>query len=312
MVAGRAEKGGMLSTLLAELLAAPDMTAPAKANTLLASLHYDPQLHTSGYRLHPAMLDATLHLLGAAQTVSSTGILVPASVEAFVSSATPVKGVLYPTAVPMAAHGAVQCDHKMLSQQQGLYMDLNGLTAKLMKVAQAEQDWDIMYEAVWQASHVMSTDLSSAADLELSIAGRARTKTQQAGHAARLSMHHHTSFFPGTRDTFKFMADASGRRNDSLPVVSSVSRGLELMQRILSASQAKSISLRVTDLAGMPLSRPATGSIPAAGLTAMLRVAAAEHPNVQCSSHSVQSSLPWTASVPHATEVCTPCLHVNM
>ena len=138
-----------------------------KATTVVATVTAGPK-HGSGYLMHPAVLDATLHLSAAAASASaSQRVCVPTSLAALSVPARAPQGRLTPLATPQttAADAAITCSFLLSSTAAGAVLQLAGLLIKEMPVSvparptaavattpEPQPATDLLYETVWQVS----------------------------------------------------------------------------------------------------------------------------------------------------------------
>lgn len=139
---------------LAQILAAKQLPASAAAIACITAT----QTHTSGFRTHPAAVDAVLHLAAAAG--GKPGLRVPAAVGALLLRPTAV-GTSWPAASQSAesSDGSVLCAYCLLGPKGTAGCVVNGLLAKPMRQAASSADskaeeplGEFLYEAEWQAS----------------------------------------------------------------------------------------------------------------------------------------------------------------
>jgi len=149
------------------------------AATVAATVMAGPQ-HGSGYLMHPAVLDATLHLSAAAASTSSPHrVRVPTSIAALPVPTRAPQGRLTPLATPQtsAADAAITCSFLLASTATGAVLQLAGLVVKEMPIsvparaaaapklptqAGPETGTELLYETVWQVSEAARVQLSSS------------------------------------------------------------------------------------------------------------------------------------------------------
>ncbi len=158
-----------------------DKSIPPPAMALIPTNHQD---HISGYRIHPAVLDACLHSSAAAAPKPQPGmpqaLRVPAGFA--VMRMNPLQGpCVWPLAQPSepASDGSVLCSFCIQGTSPGHGMRLHGLMAKPMPVASAHKPAaaaasargsasiapeEILYEIEWQCVEALQDASSSAPD----------------------------------------------------------------------------------------------------------------------------------------------------
>ena len=157
--AGLALPASVVSTAYSLGIGGVSQTPPTSVH---AAILVDRQAHCSGYRLHPAIADATLHLSAAAVPPGTEQSLrVPASV-GLLLMVPPAAGASFPTASPglMQADHSVACSYQLMTQKRRSLV-IADLVAKEMKAAVSagatatESIPEFLYQTEWQASQTV-------------------------------------------------------------------------------------------------------------------------------------------------------------
>ena len=236
---------------------------------------------------HPAALDATLHLLGAAAAAAAgpQPLRVPAFIDGLVYHAGSASE-LWPAALPsQLADGSIACSYRMAGAA-GTALELDHLLSK--EVQQQQQppaveeqvDWQVMYDLQWQA--VQASQLAAGQHSQLDVV-TALPGTQRTGRLSKAAAAVHAPARKG--QTLGMLV----RGSTATPRV--LAAGLGLTQQACSTAAA-TVTV-VSSLAGTVQSGGLRQPAGPAGLAAMLKVAAAEHPAMafaaaRCGSASVQ------------------------
>lgn len=275
--------------------------ASAAARSAAAALHWQQTIQrsgsvsaslaasgASGYFLHPAAMDSTLHLSAAAAAAAggATGQVtrVPTGLSCLLVAQAPVSGGLHPIASPQAASpqpdGSMRCSFKLLAApDEAAAFELRDLIVKEMPAAQPAVDTTavsaqnaqqapveagVLYEVQWQAAN-----------------SRAPTELVSSPTAAESALH----------------ADFSTAGWSAPSAAEAAMKGLEFFQKASAAGVAFA-SLRLTTRgAFQPLpaaGQQQEGAAAAAGaaLAALAKVAANEFPAAGISSMDIGSSAP--------------------
>jgi len=279
----------------------------------------------SGYFLHPAAMDSTLHLSAAAAAAGAAAAQVtrvPTGLSCLVLAQAPVAGNLHPLAIPEAAtptrpDGSMRCSFKLAATAPGEAspFELGDLTVKEMPAAQpaagaaaaaqpqqAPAGAGVVYEVQWQAANSGTSSQPALgpagghswhATASGSLLSGSSAARQQAALASKSALH----------------ADFSAASGSAAPSAAQATlQGLELLQRRSAASPASS-SLRLTTRgAFQPLlaaGRQQGGATAVAGaaLAALAKVAANEFPGAGISGLDVGSSTPPAVLLSGSTKV---------
>ena len=308
--------GSVMPALAAASLVPRDLyQTAAPPAPVTATVAVSAQVHLSGYRLHPALLDATLHLSAAALPPAGNGpaktggTLVPAGLGAILTSRLPagcprVAPIAQPSA-PDEADGSALCSYQLLLPGAGCALDLCNLLAKqLMPVAavppqQAAAVEDVLasellYETQWEAVHAErrtgSPLLEAGSTFELGRPARGSARRDHrlrgGGAASRAGE------FPALRGKPAALT-ASFCGGGSAPYLAGSAAGaaarmLELWQRAAPDLAGGSLLLATYGVANQEQSagagRGGDGSAAAgAALWALARVIASENPSVAVS-----------------------------
>ncbi len=294
-------------------------TKPAAQPAVLATSPVSAQQHLSGYRLHPALMDATLHLSAAALPASGakSGVTrIPAGLAAVMS--VPLGALcrhVCPLAQPSApvADGSVLCEYKLLAEGAGCPLQLSGLLAKeagpmpaagsaAAGAAKAEEEAipesELLYETQWQAVSSLGGAAVPSADVQSNFAlGRPARRTAMQGHV--LTSGKALSPFPAlparpARVKARF-SSGSAQENAS----SAVTRMLELWQRAAPDLAGGALALATQGAAGRgdgSIARPGSGPGAGAPRWALARVAASENPSVAVSGLDTDPAAPTRAA----------------
>lgn len=275
----------------------------------------------SGYFLHPAVMDSTLHLSAAAAAAGAAAAQftrVPTGLSCLVLAQAPVAGNLHPLAIPEAAtptqpDGSMRCSFKLAATAPGEAspFELGDLTVKEMPAAQpaagaaaaarpqqAPAGAGVVYEVQWQAANI-GTSLQPAgghswhAKASGSLLSGSSAARQQAALASRSALH----------------ADFCAASGSATPSAAQATlQGLELLQRRSAASPASN-SLRLTTRgAFQPLlaagrQQGGASAVAGAALAALAKVAANEFPGAGISGLDVGSSTPPAVLLSGSTKV---------
>lgn len=262
----------------------------------------DPGL--AGYFVHPAAMDATLHLTAAAAAPSgpakSEGTKVPTGLACLLVRLDAAScHLMYPLAVPdakSAPDGSHRCSFQMLQPPAPAAFAISDLLVKQLPatsavatsavgaqpaLAAAEAD-DMLYEIQWQAS-------SSSAAVD-----EAACVSPTAAGAWRFSRSHRVEQ-PSMPDGSTIMADfaSHGKQLNGVNGSASTLRGLELLQR-LPPGGTLNLSTRGAFGAAFPAAvqhSTSAGSTSSAALAALLRVAINELPSSHIRSLDMHSSV---------------------
>ena len=288
-------------------------SARAEAMTVAANVTAGSQ-HGSGYLLHPAVADATLHLsAAAAQTSSPQRTRVPTGLTALSVPARAPQGRLTPlaTPAPAAADGSIMGSYLLASAAAGAVLQLDGLVIKEMPVsvparpaaaveaAAADRTpaaaTDILYETVWQASE--------AARVHRSLPSAAAQQSQSTLHPRAVRQDGSVPLDHTELSAAQLAVSADGQlhidvgtmlRQDpgdaqglASTVATATMHGIELLRRYLPNSGARAglhlgtcgASSANGTSAGHP-SSSATHAVACAALAALMRVAATENPGL--------------------------------
>ena len=293
----------------------PRDLAAAPPPAVVAMVLVSAQAHLSGYRLHPALLDATLHLSAAAlppagSTPATTGAtLVPAGLGAILATRL-ASGCqcIAPVAEPRApeADGSTLCSYKLLPGA-GCALDLCDLLAKKLPAAAAvvspaahqtapAEDVpasELLYETLWEAVHAehqAGSPLGGTGSVfEL---GRPARGSARAGHrlCSGSTASSRAAAFPALRQKpAALTASFSGSRPEA-PAAGAATRMLELWQRAapdLASGGALALATQGAvaqeHCAGAWPIGTGNGAAAGAALWALARVIASENPSVAVS-----------------------------
>ena len=241
---------------------------------------------------HPAAFDATLHLLGAAAQLAAghQPLRVPAFVDGLICHSSSTAD-LCPVAMPAEPleDGSVHCSYRMLGQQ-GPALELGKMLAKEMTppqqpaaAAEDQADWQVTYETQQQA--VQATQLTAGPPSKLH-ALTALPAISLAGSLRKGLLPEQAS--PSKGSAIRMLASRSAE------AVRLFAAGLHLTQQ---ACKAAASSVAVLSRSGGTV-QPGRllQSSGHAGMAAMLKVAAAEHPGTLFTAASCGPSS--KASVP--------------
>ena len=273
-----------------------------------AVLAAEPGRHCSGYRMHPALLDATLHLAAAAvprpaQGASPGPTRVPVGAAAFAAAGAGAHGgALFPAALPLApaADGSAVCEYA-LAGPGGAVAAVHGLLTRTLPaptaqpsaagsvrsadrhaaaLEQASQPASLLYEPEWQAHTPLAPPASRpdplrpprAATFDLARGLRPRGAPAHARGSPALTAACHVDIVLG--------ASAAA----SLPAAAVVARALEAWH-CAAAAAPSAVTLLTAGASPAAAPQPAgSGRAPAAAgaaLWALARVAAAENPGIR-------------------------------
>ena len=233
-----------------------------------------PKAHDPAFCAHPTAFDATLHLLGAAAQ-SAAGqpqpLRVPALIDGLICHASAAED-LFPVAMPaQSLADGVQCSYRMLGKQ-GPVLELGHLLAKEVQqpkpAASAEEavDWHITYETQQQA--VQAAQLAPGQPSALHVLAA----LPAPGSSGSLSKAQH-SVEPAPAKSRTAVHMLASR---SAGAVRLLAAGLHLTQQ---ACRAAASTVAVLSRSGGTV-QPGRTLHPTgpAGMAALLKVAAAEHP----------------------------------
>ena len=299
------QPAAFMATLLRTQTALQPSTSIAATLTIAAS-------GASGYFLHPAAADATLHLSAvaaatAAGTLSPTAkpvTRVPTGLGCLMVPQAPASGTMHPIASPEAASqqprsdSSLRCSFRLAESvpSAATAFQLSDLIIKEMPATgplpsafvraqqQQRQDVlaagtaDVLYEIQWQAANAGSVmeSVSSPAAQQLSWR-RAKSFSEQAFDIAQLSA------------PAKLVVSLGACNPSSSAVAQATLRGLELLQRTAAQLPASSSLQLATRGAFQPLpaaGRQQGGLAAAAGaaVAALAKVAANEYPTAGIST----------------------------
>ena len=224
---------------------------------------------------HPAAFDATLHLLGAAAQPAAghQPLRVPAFIDGLICHSSSTSD-LCPVAMPAEplVDGSVQCSYRMLGQQ-GRALELGSLLAKemahpqqLAAAAEDQVDWQITYEIQQQAVQT--------AQLVAGPLSKLHVLTAMPAISLEGSLHQdHPSPKQASASKGSAIRMLASRSAEAVRLLAA---GLHLAQQ---ACKAAASSVAVLSRSGS-LVQPGRLLQPPgpAGMAAMLKVAAAEHP----------------------------------
>ena len=292
--------------------------AQGQPPALTAELTADPQRHCSGYHIHPAVLDATLHLAAAAASAAGSGdaaapTRVPVGAAALAGASIGAgEGALFPVALPRAPalDGSTACDY-CLAGQSSATANIQGLITRALPAAVPRQAAAGQGHALpHRRGEAAPAAGSNAAERALQEASAPRNllyepqwqataplQLHMPPHAAAVRFNLAGSWRPrqgrlGSGGSSRPLpAKASleirfraGFRAPALPVGVVLARALEVWQRTaptLSGGSARLLTGGALHGAGPQLPQ-ARGSAAASGaLWALLRVAASENPGVR-------------------------------
>jgi hypothetical protein len=289
-------------------------TAPQPSTSIAATLNIAAS-GTSGYFLHPAAADATLHLSavaaatadGTSSTSAKPVTRVPTGLGCLMVPQAPASGTMHPVASPELnrqqprSDGSLRCSFRLAESVPSAVtafrlcdlvikeMPAAGLPPSAFAKAQQQQQQDkpaaasadVLYEIQWQAANAgSSTDLiSSPAAQQLS--WRRATTVTASGKASNL---------PQLSAPAKLAVNlgACNLRSPAAAVQATL-RGLELLQRTAAQLPASSSLQLATRGAFQPLpaaGRQQDGVAAAAGaaVAALAKVAANEYPKAGVST----------------------------
>jgi hypothetical protein len=261
----------------------------------------DVQAHVQGYNLHPAVMDATLHLsMAALKPGSRITTRVPAGLAALRVHPMPncqaATSIAHPQAP--AADDSVQCSYRLLAEQHScleladlVARDVGPLPAAAQPAATADEipEAELLYETQWQAvaaaQHTQGIADSSAADLVAALAGaHANKRTAQHTPTIAQSVVAANADVPvAVPTTSARVLAVLGQPAGSSPLQAShaVTRLLQLWQQCARRLAGGSMQL-VTCGGDASMSSACRsgggGRESASGLWALMRVAAAENP----------------------------------
>ena len=269
--------------------------------------------HGSGYLMHPAVLDATLHLSAAAAPSSaSQRVRAPTSLAALSVPARAPQGRLTPLATPQsaAADAAITCSFLISSPASGAILQIAGLVVKDMPVpvparpAAAAKNvaepagfrpaTNLLYETVWQVSKTAGVQLSSSLPARQQTALRPRAVRQVEGMpldaaavaTALTAVSARSQLHIDAADLLRHgRADAQGAAST---VATAVMHGIELLRRHLPSANGGA-GLRLATRSASPPTRAIAGltkhaeaaAASGAALAALMRVAATENPSME-------------------------------
>ena len=297
---------------LIELL--PQLSTPvAQPPAVIAAQAIDAQRHLSGYRLHPALTDATLHLSAAALPAAGDGpakgpTRVPSGLAAILVS--PLHGctTAFPVAQPQppSADGSVLCSYRMASSQ-GCSLQLCNLLAKELAAAPVAApvresaaldgvpEAELLYETQWQAVGSSTAGPLQSADAVFAL-GEAVPRDSPTGIPIMGYMGKRREL-DGSSGSFSDLPARSARVTAQLRaaqggnVVGTVSRMLQLWQKAAPRLAGGALHLITPGAAHSAAGTP-EGGVAAAALAALMRVAAAENPGVSITGSEQALALP--------------------
>ena len=283
------------------------LDAKTVAATVIAGPH-----HGSGYLMHPAVLDATLHLSAAAASPSAPQrVRVPTSLSALSVPTRAPHGRLTPSATPQssAADGAISCSFLLASTATGAVLQLDGLVVKEMPMSVParpaaattepnktvpETHTELLYETVWQVSEAARMQLSSSLPAVQQPALHPRAMRQVESLSLDACEFNAASAAVSARSQLRIDAAALLRRGltsaqgSASTVAIAAIHGIELLRRHLASADGGAGLQLVTCGASPPTGAMAGhtkhGETTAAGgaaLAAQLRVAATENPDIR-------------------------------
>lgn len=296
---------------LLELLPKPSM--PAQPAPVIAAQAIDVQCHLSGYRLHPALTDATLHLSAAALPAASTSSAkggttrVPSGLAAILVTPLGSCAAIFPVAQPQApaADGSVLCSYRMASAQ-GSCLQLCDLLAKELAPMPAAQrgesaaldsvpESELLYETQWQAATSSLAGPSHSADalfaLGEAVPGDSPTGVPLKGYMGKRREQEGLAgrFLALPAKSAKVTAQlGAAERGNAIGVVS---RMLQLWQVTAPRLAGGALHL-ITPGVGQSAAGSGEGGVAAAALAALMRVAAAENPSVSITGSEQAVALP--------------------
>ena len=277
----------------------------------------------SGYRLHPALLDAMLHLSAAALPPAAAdgaakpgATRIPAGLASVLSERVAARcQSLFPLAQPgaPAAGSAVLCNYKLLAAGAGpCPLQLDGLLAKeagpglaarapVSTAARADEDVpasELLYEAQWQAVSSLAAPGASPATGRDSVfaLGRPGRSTGLTGHMLCSSGGQSPALaFPALpAKAAKITAHLSGHASEDA-AAAAVTHMLELWQRAepnLAGGALTLATLGSSGRGGDAMAGPGRGAAVGAALWALARVAASENPGVAVSGLDTDPAVP--------------------
>jgi hypothetical protein len=291
------------------LAAVLSMQTPPQPSTSMAATLTIAAAGASGYFLHPAAADATLHLSAvAAATASGTSsspaqpvTRVPTGLGCLMVPQAPACGTLHPIASPEAdlqhprSDSSLRCSFRLAEPVPSAVsaFRLCDLVIKEMPVAspqpsapagaqqQQRQDApaaasaDVLYEIQWQAANAGSLTESTSSPAPEQLSWK---------RAARLKSSGKLPDIPQLSAPAKFVANLGGsNRSSSAAAAQATLHGLELLQRTAAQLPASSSLQLATRGAFQPLpaaGRQQNGVAAAAGaaIAALAKVAANEYP----------------------------------
>jgi len=281
------------------------------AMTVAATVIAGPQ-HGSGYLMHPAVLDATLHLSAAAASASAPQrVRVPISLTVLSVPIRAPQGRLTPFATPQtaAADRAITCSFLLSSTATGAVLQLDGLVVKEMPMSVPARPaaattrlmeagpgtiTELLYETVWQVSEAARVQLSSSLPAVQQPALHPRAVRQVEGMPLDASKFDAALAAVGAPTQLHIDAatllrhGSSGAQGSASTVATAAMHGIELLRRHLPSGNGGAGLQLVTCGASPPTSAMAghtregeAAAASGAALAALMRVAATENPGIR-------------------------------
>lgn len=297
----------------------PRISVAAQPAAVIAAQEVAPQRHMSGYRLHPALTDATLHLSAAALPIATDAKAGPTRVPSGLAAiqAHPLQkgaATVHPAAQPRPpmSDGSVLCNYSM-SSAHGCSLQLVDLLAKELgpmpassqpsdatstaAVAQDLPESELLYETQWQAVGSFQADAAPNADVLFALegispgAGSAGLPTAAYSSKRTKQLGSYGSRFPALpARSARVTAQLGGRGGGN--AIAAVTRMLQLWQQAapcLAGGALHLIAPGTTDSAG---GNGQGAAAAAAAVAALLRVAAAENPSVSVTGSELALATP--------------------
>ena len=271
----------------------------------------------SGHRLHPTILDATLHLSAAAlPTASSQAVvtLIPASIAALAISQMKQGTVAIPLAQPSEPRqdASVLCQYQLLTGGTCSVQlrDLLAKRAQMGKSAQPETSAassgdvptsELLYETQWQVDTSAAAAGASIAPQQPCFAlSRPKRGLTSRRLAAAYGVRQPAGAGPSAATELQhglcaLLVHDGTKDQQSNGTAQAVSAMLELWQTHAAQCQGKTVSLLTQgQLGSHPVGTTAVDMASSAAVAALMRVAAAENPaiSISCMISDILEALP--------------------